>query len=379
MLNRKQKYLHLIPLGGLSNRTRAIASALIACDVHDLVLILSWQIDEYMGATYEELYSTEINQDISLLENLDSCQFYLDTNIDPGILADENVQVIEVKTWSRFIFDPDADVFGEKFNFLLHKYLNYLIPVKHIQDKAHEICRSFDEHTIGVHIRSGLGEAIFYEHADISLDLFSAKINKLASENAQANFYVATDSLAALAYIEQNTNTHIKTLEDHLDIVPSTRLDNSLSVQTALIEILALSQTKHILGSYYSNFSEYASLLGNIKLEALRYFRSELPSGEKSPQLWGLVTLFNPCGYNGLSDNLEKFLTSVRAQGLNVMLLEIAFDEQKYVGQHYAVDKLVQFRSDTVLWHKERLFNLALGHLPDDCEAVCWLDADILF
>jgi hypothetical protein len=32
-----------------------------------------------------------------------------------------------------------------------------------------------------------------------------------------------------------------------------------------------------------------------------------------------------------------------------------------------------------VLWHKERLLNLALEELPDHCEYVAWLDADVLF
>jgi hypothetical protein len=100
---------------------------------------------------------------------------------------------------------------------------------------------------------------------------------------------------------------------------------------------------------------------------------------KKQSQLWGLVTLFNPCGYSGLNKNLTKFLESANSQGLNIMLLEIAFNDLPFIGHDLAVDRVVQFRSDTVLWHKERLFNLALDHLPDSCEAVCWLDGDILF
>jgi hypothetical protein len=36
-------------------------------------------------------------------------------------------------------------------------------------------------------------------------------------------------------------------------------------------------------------------------------------------------------------------------------------------------------RSSDVLWQKERLLNLALAALPDRCEAVAWLDCDVVF
>jgi hypothetical protein len=32
-----------------------------------------------------------------------------------------------------------------------------------------------------------------------------------------------------------------------------------------------------------------------------------------------------------------------------------------------------------ILWHKERLLNLALSELPDECEFVAWLDTDVVF
>ena len=32
-----------------------------------------------------------------------------------------------------------------------------------------------------------------------------------------------------------------------------------------------------------------------------------------------------------------------------------------------------------MLWQKERLLNLALAALPDRCDAVAWLDCDVVF
>jgi len=39
---------------------------------------------------------------------------------------------------------------------------------------------------------------------------------------------------------------------------------------------------------------------------------------------------------------------------------------------------LIQVRSHDVLWQKERLLNLALAALPPECEAVAWLDCDVI-
>ncbi len=40
---------------------------------------------------------------------------------------------------------------------------------------------------------------------------------------------------------------------------------------------------------------------------------------------------------------------------------------------------LIQLRGSSVMWQKERLLNLALQALPDDCNNVAWLDCDIIF
>ena len=42
-------------------------------------------------------------------------------------------------------------------------------------------------------------------------------------------------------------------------------------------------------------------------------------------------------------------------------------------------DVLIQLRGGAVLWQKERLLNLPVRALPDDCRTVAWLDGDILF
>jgi hypothetical protein len=95
--------------------------------------------------------------------------------------------------------------------------------------------------------------------------------------------------------------------------------------------------------------------------------------------IWGLTTYFNPCHYKRKLANLKMFADRVRRQDLSLFIVELAFGEDAHVLDTGLCDSLLQVRSKAVMWQKERLLNIALGHLDADCSKVVWLDGDILF
>lgn len=95
--------------------------------------------------------------------------------------------------------------------------------------------------------------------------------------------------------------------------------------------------------------------------------------------IWGIVSYYNAASYVTRHANFRKFADGVRSQGLKLMALEVAFQDDAFSLEETLVDKIVRFRANSVLWHKEGLFRLALEYLPDDCDIVCWLDGDIIF
>lgn len=95
--------------------------------------------------------------------------------------------------------------------------------------------------------------------------------------------------------------------------------------------------------------------------------------------LWGLTTYFNPSGYATKRDNYDRFRRASREQGLDLLTVELAFEDRPFELQASDCELLIQLRSDAVLWHKERLLTLGLKHLPEHCDKVAWLDADVLF
>ena len=96
-------------------------------------------------------------------------------------------------------------------------------------------------------------------------------------------------------------------------------------------------------------------------------------------EFWGIATYFNPAGFSRILDNLGLFSEGARRQGLKLVVVELAFGEDAYEVPDKMADHIIRLRSTTVLWQKERLLNIALQELPERCDKVAWLDADILF
>jgi hypothetical protein len=96
--------------------------------------------------------------------------------------------------------------------------------------------------------------------------------------------------------------------------------------------------------------------------------------------MWGVAAYFNPANYATKLRNLELFSQRVRAQGLKLLIVELAFPDSgaSPVPAEFA-DKILRLTSNCVLWQKERLLNLGIESLPQSCDKVVWLDADILF
>jgi hypothetical protein len=91
--------------------------------------------------------------------------------------------------------------------------------------------------------------------------------------------------------------------------------------------------------------------------------------------LWAVTSYFNPAGYRRKLPNYRVF-----RQRLAVPLLavELSHGAQFELGPGDA-DILVQLRGGDVMWQKERLLNVAISRLPDECDYVAWLDCDVVF
>jgi hypothetical protein len=91
--------------------------------------------------------------------------------------------------------------------------------------------------------------------------------------------------------------------------------------------------------------------------------------------LWAITSYFNPARYNS---RLANFRTFRKHLGVPLLAIELSFDGS-FELQALDADLLLQFAGRDVLWHKERLLNVAVRSLPPDCDEVAWIDCDLIF
>ena len=91
--------------------------------------------------------------------------------------------------------------------------------------------------------------------------------------------------------------------------------------------------------------------------------------------LWAITSYFNPAGYRNRRKNYRAFREHL---AVPLVTVEWARDGRFALVPEDA-EVLVQVTGGDVLWQKERLLNVALRHLPDECDSVAWLDCDVIF
>jgi hypothetical protein len=96
-----------------------------------------------------------------------------------------------------------------------------------------------------------------------------------------------------------------------------------------------------------------------------------LPAGGA---LWAITCFFNPAGY---ARRLRNYRVFRRALGVPLVTVELAHGNA-FELQPGDAEVLVQIRGRSVLWQKERLLNVAQQHLPERCQAVAWIDCDLV-
>jgi hypothetical protein len=99
-----------------------------------------------------------------------------------------------------------------------------------------------------------------------------------------------------------------------------------------------------------------------------------MTSPRRAP-LWVVTSLFNPAGYRRKVANYRLFRERL---GLPLVAVELGYGGRFALGRTDA-DIVVRVRDGDVLWQKERLLNLGIRALPADCEAVAWVDCDVIF
>ncbi|MBM7069042.1 hypothetical protein [Actibacterium sp. 188UL27-1] len=86
---------------------------------------------------------------------------------------------------------------------------------------------------------------------------------------------------------------------------------------------------------------------------------------------------FNPTKSRVMRENFRRFVIGLGEA--STLLHTVECIQPGHAAELSGLDNHIVVRSTAVLWHKERLLNIALHALPPSCDAVMWLDGDIIF
>lgn len=94
---------------------------------------------------------------------------------------------------------------------------------------------------------------------------------------------------------------------------------------------------------------------------------------------WAITTFYNPEHYKNKLANYKLFRENLKKQNINLAAVECIFEKDAFELSEDDAEILIQVKSKSVLWQKERLLNIALKQIPKECENIVWVDADIIF
>jgi hypothetical protein len=119
----------------------------------------------------------------------------------------------------------------------------------------------FQKPTTGVHIRR-TDNIKSIEKSTTSL--FINTITDLLEKDDNQLFYLSTDDLETENQLKEKFAGHIIN-QNNKDF----KRDTKSGMESAVIDLYALSATKNLLGSYYSSFSDIAAKIKNIPLQII--------------------------------------------------------------------------------------------------------------
>lgn len=279
-MTEEEKYIICINCGGLGNRLKGLISVMRLSEKLARKHLLYWQNNQYCGCEFEDLFENKFSKiNESELKKIKKQDYEL---YNGSFVNSENPQkYLLFNTW-KFVLLPGeippninfiSEIYpseeGSNIDFEYNKvpegmrieiisYLKKLVPIQKIRETIDEFSQKNDiSNYIGLHIRRGDNKFSVDGREEVSSDeLFIEKIKSMPDEK----FFLCTDSTETETKFKELFKERIITYHKG-----NRKRSKKESLQEALIDMLLLSKTKHIIGSYLSTFTELAWWFGECK------------------------------------------------------------------------------------------------------------------
>lgn len=282
------KRLTIEPIGGLSNRLMAMDSAISFCSDNNYELHLIWPLFRGLNCKFEDLFERpDIITSISYPVEYSSNKFVSNIRVStrkisrlvsrlkfdkildkkaPELYTDELVISNSSTKYGGLDLDPQySDVLirtDRRFYYNPSPY-SLFKPVEIVRQYVADACKTLPlKNSFGIHIRR-TDNIWSIEHSPLSM--FHELVQNIIREHPESYIYLATDSPEVETEFVSKYRDKIVTYNK-----PSLSRNKITGLHHALVEILLLSETRGITGSYGSSFSTVAAEMGNIPIEIIK-------------------------------------------------------------------------------------------------------------
>lgn len=269
------------PGSGLCNRLRVIGSAIKLAREVDAGLRIEWfrcPLRRWAALCGMRTGFSDLLESIDGVEVCERIKIRNDFPWNARIYSKRNPMCYDEDARHRFIEDVKRDPSGRRwlwtcFNFYSNDDFSWLRPVRAVREKVEEVTRKLGDNCIGVHIRRTDNRASI----DCSpLSLFIERIENELEMDSAVRFFVASDDGSVRRALRERFGESVLFRE---------KIGERYTIEgerDALVDLMLLSRTRKVYGSYWSSFSEVAAQIGRIPLEILVKSDEPLPEWIKS-------------------------------------------------------------------------------------------------
>lgn len=266
----------LKPYGGLCNRIRSIDSLLAIVKPEKIPVRVIWENNSALYCNFNELFLLPDYVHITQKYFFPVAKISSARGVMKQIVREAGIKI--PLGYKKYLFEKEVmQLKNNNYNF--REILNYnslyiesqnrfysngndfedFIPNAQIQSRVNKITGDFSSNTIGVHIRRTDNVRAI---KNSPLCSFISEMKDALSKNNDTIFFLATDS----SFVEETMSA---IFSGRIIIQKNKKLSRKdpLAIQDALVDLLCLSKTKRMLGSYWSSFSDTAAAIGKIDLK----------------------------------------------------------------------------------------------------------------
>lgn len=270
------------PCAGLGNRLLSLASAYHWAKRNNEELTVLWKKEEALGARFGDIFMpvegvrcielkdysfkshpfSQLRYDLCRKKYAAGADFFSDTENTMDTYKEKGMEgfagIMEkygvkfIRAFSEF-YDLDS----------LKAPFGFITPSKAVLSRVEQtVPDGKDGDIIGIHIRRA-DHRICIENSP--LELFVDKMKLEAEQNDGVKFYVASDDEPTIKQLVKMFGGRVLYMKEKDFSRESVR-----GIVDAYAELLCLSRSRKIIGSFYSSYSRMAAMLSGIPLEIMQ-------------------------------------------------------------------------------------------------------------